>query len=101
MVSVVQKRRDCVHDGERSAPASLLTSSLKANVNEKIRKNRRFTNFNYMYIILPGGRLKNDRETKDVQNLLTGFAVTFLDERIQKLVPRHDEYCNVRGDCVD
>jgi len=45
LVSVFQRRRDYVHDGERSAHASLVTSSLKANVNAKIRKNRRVTIF--------------------------------------------------------
>ena len=36
-----------------------------------------------------------------VQDLLTGFALTFLDEGIQKLVPRHDEYFNVRSNHVE
>jgi hypothetical protein len=37
---------------------------------------------------LPGRSPKIDEETKDVvQEMLTGFAVTFLDEGLQKLVP--------------
>jgi hypothetical protein len=37
---------------------------------------------------LPGRSPKIDEETKDVvKDMLTGFAVTFLDEGIQKLVP--------------
>jgi hypothetical protein len=47
------------------------------------------------------GHSLSDQETKHVQDWLKGLAAAFIDEGIQKLVPRYDKCLNLHGDYVE
>jgi hypothetical protein len=77
-------------DEERRAP--LVTHDLKETVNVRLLENRRLTNAKLRNIFLAGQSLGSAQEAQEVQGWqcwLKGLASVFLDEGIQKLVPRY------------
>jgi len=74
-------------DKERRAP--LVTHELKETVNARLLENRRLTNAELRNIFLPGQSLGSDQETQEVQVWLKRLVAIFLDEGVQKMVPRY------------
>jgi hypothetical protein len=67
----------------------LVTHDLKETVNARLLENRRFTNAKLRNIFWAGQSLGSDQDAQEVQGWLKGLAAIFLDESIQKLVPRY------------
>ena len=81
-----EESRTNLFDEERRALA--VTNDLKETVNARLLENRRFTNSELGNIFLAGQSQGSDQEAQ-VQGWLKGLAAIFLDEDIQKLVPRY------------
>jgi len=100
-IRIFNEKRESMHDEARSGRPSLVNDDLMRKVNKRVRDDRRFT-ISVMSLQFPQISSTLLYDLKDeVQKWLTSQAAAFLEEGIQKLVPRYDKCFNNGGEYVE